>query len=264
MEHVTSTQAAKILGISVSSMRRVAEEGKISFVVTPGGHRRFDRIELARFQASEGKVTSDIAARLLDQLLNAPEEFIVRSILMDARSQVNNWSEVADMLGAVIAQIGKRWSEGSITVASEHIASHCIERAMSQCVMMPMMSPERFCILSAVEGEQHTLGLSLVQMTAWDAGWASVWLGAPTPTDVLIEAIVEIKPPVVAISVSSNSENKDDLALHIKKVSDACNSIGSALVIGGSGSWPTQVGRYTRLDSCEKLRNFLKDISKTD
>jgi putative resolvase len=41
MQHVTPKEAAKILGVSISSLRRWENEGKLKAIRTPGGQRRF-------------------------------------------------------------------------------------------------------------------------------------------------------------------------------------------------------------------------------
>ncbi|MDH6100459.1 zinc ribbon domain-containing protein [Anabaenopsis sp. FSS-46] len=41
MHHVTPKEAAKILGVHVSSLRRWENEGKLKAIRTPGGQRRF-------------------------------------------------------------------------------------------------------------------------------------------------------------------------------------------------------------------------------
>ncbi|KYC36957.1 DNA invertase [Scytonema hofmannii PCC 7110] len=41
MNHVTPKEAAKILGVSISSLRRWENEGKLKAIRTPGGQRRF-------------------------------------------------------------------------------------------------------------------------------------------------------------------------------------------------------------------------------
>jgi putative resolvase len=41
MQHVTPKEAAKILGVHVSSLRRWENEGKLKAIRTPGGQRRF-------------------------------------------------------------------------------------------------------------------------------------------------------------------------------------------------------------------------------
>jgi putative resolvase len=41
MQHITPKEAAKILGVHVSSLRRWENEGKVKAIRTPGGQRRF-------------------------------------------------------------------------------------------------------------------------------------------------------------------------------------------------------------------------------
>jgi len=41
MQHVTPKEAAKILGVHVSSLRRWENEGKLKAIRTPGNQRRF-------------------------------------------------------------------------------------------------------------------------------------------------------------------------------------------------------------------------------
>jgi putative resolvase len=41
MQHVTPKEAAKILGVHVSSLRRWENDGKLKAIRTPGGQRRF-------------------------------------------------------------------------------------------------------------------------------------------------------------------------------------------------------------------------------
>ena len=48
MQHVTPKEAAKILGVHVSSLRRWENEGKLKAIRTPGGQRRFIIEEVAK------------------------------------------------------------------------------------------------------------------------------------------------------------------------------------------------------------------------
>ena len=46
MHMLTSKEAGKKLGVHPATMRRWADEGRVSYVRTPGGHRRYDIDEL--------------------------------------------------------------------------------------------------------------------------------------------------------------------------------------------------------------------------
>ncbi len=42
-EYLTTTQAARLLGVSPRTVSRWADEGRIAYLVTLGGHRRIAR-----------------------------------------------------------------------------------------------------------------------------------------------------------------------------------------------------------------------------
>lgn len=46
---LTTTEAAELLGVHPSTLRRWADEGQIPTMVTPGGHRRFARRDVVSF-----------------------------------------------------------------------------------------------------------------------------------------------------------------------------------------------------------------------
>lgn len=46
-------EAARVLGVSVDTVRRLADSGRLGTVKTPGGRRLFDAEELARFAAEQ-------------------------------------------------------------------------------------------------------------------------------------------------------------------------------------------------------------------
>lgn len=48
MSYVTPKQAAKILGVHVSSLRRWESQGKLKAIRTPGGQRRYNLEEVEK------------------------------------------------------------------------------------------------------------------------------------------------------------------------------------------------------------------------
>jgi excisionase family DNA binding protein len=53
---VSISEASHILGVSEAALRQWTDEGKINAFITPGGHRRYSRVELRRFISSHHKV----------------------------------------------------------------------------------------------------------------------------------------------------------------------------------------------------------------
>jgi excisionase family DNA binding protein len=51
-KHLSISEAAAELGVSVATLRRWVDAGKIPAIRLPSGYRRFDPAELERFRAS--------------------------------------------------------------------------------------------------------------------------------------------------------------------------------------------------------------------
>jgi excisionase family DNA binding protein len=49
---LTSSQAARLIGVSAASLRRWTDEGRLPAIRLPGGARRYERVDVERFQAS--------------------------------------------------------------------------------------------------------------------------------------------------------------------------------------------------------------------
>ncbi len=51
-EYLTSSEAARLLGVSPKTISRWADDGRIASIVTLGGHRRFARSVVEQTRAS--------------------------------------------------------------------------------------------------------------------------------------------------------------------------------------------------------------------
>ena len=172
---LTSRQVAQQLGVGVSSVKRWADEGKLEFVVTPGGHRRF-RSTAAPAAAPAGR--SSAAA--------------IESGGHDAA--VQRLITLSDRL----RQIGEQWACGEITVADEHRESHAIAESLDRIRTPNQSGP--LCILACPPGELHELPLRMVRLVLEWRGWRTELLGASTPWDALQEMVQRMKPDLVALS----------------------------------------------------------------
>lgn len=65
---VTIGEASQILGVSKAALRQWTDEGKLKAFVTPGGHRRYSRVEVKKFMDSSRKALGikDLAVELED------------------------------------------------------------------------------------------------------------------------------------------------------------------------------------------------------
>lgn len=57
-ELLTIGEAARLLGLSVDTLRRWADAGRITVIILPSGHRRFRRDEIERVITAGEKAAS--------------------------------------------------------------------------------------------------------------------------------------------------------------------------------------------------------------
>ncbi|MBI4285588.1 MAG: helix-turn-helix domain-containing protein [Chloroflexi bacterium] len=62
------SEASQVLGVSETALRQWTDEGKLKAFVTPGGHRRYSRLELKRFMSTHQKTLGikDLVLQLED------------------------------------------------------------------------------------------------------------------------------------------------------------------------------------------------------
>jgi len=63
---ISISEASQILGVSEATLRQWTDEGKIGAFITPGGHRRYSRVEIRQFMGLQQRVhgIKDLVAEL--------------------------------------------------------------------------------------------------------------------------------------------------------------------------------------------------------
>lgn len=101
-------------------------------------------------------------------------------------------------------EVGRLWETNKITVATEHLATAITEGILNE-LFEQIVSGKRFnrkVVVACVEKEQHQVGIKMVADIFEMKGWESCFLGTGIPTSELIRYIHEVKPDLLAISLS--------------------------------------------------------------
>jgi len=257
---LTTPDVARLLGVTDTTVKRWIAQGRLQCVTTPGGHRRFERGEIERFRQALGGRSDDLEFQFLQHLLEGRDIFKLQSVLIEMRGRLGAWWRVADILGAALTELGQEWERGLCSIFQEHQASRRFQQALWGCVAgLPSPSQEARSLLAAVEGDEHTRGLSLAELCLREAGWKSLWLGSPTPTPVLIEAIQKSAPRMVAVSASVFSSDSAILDRHCRSIASACRQCGATLILGGRGAWPQSPAEGHRVHTFAEFAPLLAD-----
>jgi len=101
-------------------------------------------------------------------------------------------------------KVGELWEYNTISVAAEHLATSLSESIMNELyerVISEKRVPKKV-VLGCVENEMHQVGVKMVADVFEMHGWDTFFLGANIPTSELISYCREIKPDIVALSLS--------------------------------------------------------------
>lgn len=227
-------------------MKRWSDSGLLPCVKTAGGHRRFDRRDVERLVRSE-------AAAGWTEWVDALVTGVVHDVqgrLFGERAARGSWHAVALSMGGLLEDIGRRWSEGRLSVVDEHLASATLQRALASIIdAMPVRLTAPRCLLAAAETDAHTLGLSLVELCLSEAGWRAEWAGSPTRTIDIVERVDRGGLAMVALSAAASATDAAALGAQSVSVGSACRRAKVRLALGGEGAWPDSPEYGTRFRS---------------
>jgi excisionase family DNA binding protein len=258
---VSAGEAARRLGVAPATVQRWVDSGVLHAERTAGGHRRIYVTELRRLIAANRP--ADVSGPLLDWLavLMSGDPRKVRAALVAARQMSGSWAETADSVASAIAEIGRRWEAGSCQVFEEHAASEALRRGAAICAAeIPCPDDAPRVVLFTVEGERHTLGLSLAELVFAEAGWRVLWIGEGAPSDELKAIVSQLKPDLIAVSASSASSPRA-VARYQEKLKQVAAKARIPLVLAGSGLWTAAPRAHRIVTFCE-LRSLLARLRK--
>ena len=261
---LTSAEVAKILGVTAGSVKRWTDLGLLRCARTVGRHRRFDPVEVDRFRKDQtGEVQPEHGPEVegwLDLLLSDADAHQLLATLYAERARLGAWWKVAESLAAVLEEIGERWTEGSLSILEEHVASERLSRILAQVSdQLPSRPGAPRLLLTTAEGEEHTLGLSLAEMVIREHGWPVLWAGRRVPLSEIVAHVASGAVDALAVAASSRADPGDLLA-QTERLGAICRAGEVHLLLGGSGPWPDWIPYGARVLTFQELRGWLKVV----
>lgn len=249
-------ELALAIGVSESSLKRWADDGRIRVSRTAGGHRRISMDEAVRFIRETGSplVRPEIlgfpdiarfrtlsttgaspAQRLYDLLLHGkgPE---ARGMILSAYLGGESMAAVIDgPIREAMARIGALWRESEDGIFIEHRASEICMSALLQVQVM-LLSPGDDAPIAVGGGpslDTAILPSLCASIVLTSEGYRSINLGAQTPLDTLAYAAEHHRARLAWLAITHPCEMREAQA-EIERVARYLQSIGTRLIIGGS------------------------------
>ena len=206
---VSTRQAARILNVHESSIKRWCNDGQLDARLTQGGHRRLpfgQVLEFARSQKIESPILSfapyelrvwrsvqdatrgkfeDAVSLLFSATAENRESFAQQLTTLLLESGVEVGPLFDKLFGPVLREIGDQWLAGRVSTGDEHrmtqILSDCIATVRNRRPIVASTKPN--ALVACAPGENHELGALMVRAALEHNGWQTVYLGRNAPTE---------------------------------------------------------------------------------
>lgn len=254
---LTPRQAAELLGVSESTVRRWCDRALVAAGRTTGRHRRIDQAELLAFAREAGLWTGgetvassagrggrtapleELAARL-EAALVAGDDAGVRALVAEGLGRGDPEALFDDVVAPAMRHLGDRWGSGELAVYEEHRASQLLLAALAHgATVLPrpaVGAPVAVC--AALSGDPYAIAPAMAALVVQAERWRPVLLGPDTPTVEVIRAARAVAASMVVVSVGCVAEAAATAA-ELRALAEGARELGASLVVGGRGLDPT-------------------------
>jgi DNA-binding transcriptional MerR regulator len=139
-----------------------------------------------RLQSALDEMNGEQAHRIFDEVL--------AMLSMDA--------VLGEIVMPYLAELGRRWSSGEVSIAQEHFASNLIRGRLMGIARNWGSGDGPKVVLACPPGEAHDLGLIVFGIEIARAGWRVIFLGADTPIATIEAVARETHPSLVVLAAT--------------------------------------------------------------
>ena len=157
----------------------------------------------ARGAAPASVRSPDAEADRLCAALEAYDEEAANAVLDRALGAFSLDVFTGSVVLPAMAEIGRRWAEGHVSVAQEHFAASVVRGRMLAISRGWGSGMGPLALLACPPGEHHDIGLIAFGLSLRGRGWRIVYLGQDTPLDTLTQTVRRLEPAVVVMSVAT-------------------------------------------------------------
>lgn len=245
-------QLADAIGVSESSLKRWADEGRIRATRTEGGHRRIPLSEALRYVrdnhvevlrpdilglpgAQERAGDGDFSEQLYQALREGHYE-PARALFVGAWLDGESVASLCDgPMREALSRLGELWRHDDQGIFHEHRATeHCIQILHSVRALLPTPDAPMVAVGGALEGDPYILPSLMAATTLASEGLVAVNLGPECPPRILLQAAMAHDAAMAWLSISV-FRGKQATRERLDHVAGELEAIGVRLVVGGKG-----------------------------
>lgn len=282
-----SYQAAEIMGVNVSTIKRWTDAGKLNCRKTEGGHRKFHLNDLKSFIKNNKKGSSDINLEhligtnksLTDAINNQDNPQLInhcfQSLISDNSNKfpaLNNALLLKgyslDMLFDQIIipslrKIGQKWVDNKLLITEEHLATERIKRFIFNLTAdsdTTNTTCNAFCF--TLVDDQHDLPTYMAESIIKENKNIKVFnLGANLPIKDFIALAKKVIPKIIFISIVY-SEKLDLITKEINLLYKTFNTSDVKIFLSGKATHDMNIKRKNLIyiKSFKELKKHILNI----
>lgn len=259
---VSPRELAEAIGVSESSLKRWADDGRLEFSRTAGGHRRIAIGEAIRFVRSiqapvvrpellglpdltagaARAVTAENGTASLYQALEQGSVKEVRGMILSWYLSGQSISEIADgPIRTAMQRLGNLWHDDPEGIYIEHRAVDiCVQAVQQLRPFAESLDSEWIALGGTPSGDPYVLPSILAATALSEHGWHTINLGADTPWHSFVDAARRHRPHLVWISVSHMS-HPQTVQRDLHTTAHTLHELGSTTIVGGHASTQLQL-----------------------
>ncbi len=198
-----------------------------------------------RVPLSEVSVSIDTMNRQLFDAVTGFDDATANEVLRRAFAIYSVDQVLTRVVQPTLVEIGEKWQEGNLSIASEHYASQFFLRHLMS-MLTTTMPPTHFqtIIAAGAPGEEHQIGLLiLVVMMRW-RGWDIKYIGPNLPLNQLPESLSPLQPNMLLFSATTQESAR--ALLQLDQLFDQYPETRPIIIFGGQGFASLEIPPTTR------------------
>ena len=214
---------------------------------------------LAKFNPEDIKKREDSSKKSKQQLYKKLTDGDIQGTLRIYENYIKIFSAsdfFDKILKPVMYKIGEKWASGTISIATEHVASNVAQTLVK--IIMDRVSgtaSKKKIMICVPLGEEHHLGCDVLETYLSVKGFKVYNMGTSMPTESLLSFIETNKPDVVLLSITL----EDNLAAGQRLVKKIKEHVDIPILVGG---FALQSNKILKFDAKVIADSSLEDMPR--
>ncbi len=286
---MNSKDAALLMGVNVSTIKRWTDANLLPCYQTPGGHRKFTLAHINKFLNKNKnkiqKVNLFELKGLADKELIHHIEHVEFTKLIPTffkaaiEADQNKISTIItglylkgveleniydNLVFPVMRSIGELWEKDKLTILEEHLASEVVRKAIYELggsLSIEISDDAISAICFSIAGDEHELPLIMVKQILELNGIRTFNMGRSIPVKSIFDLLDKLNPQYLIISANYQS-SKDEIIEEVYELINLIDNRKIKLFVGGSLSEMIKHTFEDKISIIDNMHGLMHKLNK--